>query len=343
MSAFDTILNKPALSLDDLVILLRSEDEQMKLLLKNAAGVKEKYIGNKVHLRGLIELSNVCSKNCFYCGIRKGNAGINRYNLSDDKVLEAAMFAFKNHFGSIVIQAGEIGNSSFTRRIEQLLRKIKQISGGKLGITLSLGEQSFETYQRWFEAGAHRYLIRIETSEGKLYRKLHPNDSLHDFDNRLRCINDLKKIGYQTGTGVMIGLPFQTVESLARDLLFMKDLDIDMVGMGPYIEHENTPLIQFREMLLQDYKRFELSLKMIAVLRIMMKDINIAATTAIQTLNRNGREEAIRAGANVIMPNITPGRYRDDYALYRNKPVTGLNHVDDLKMIESGLKRIGGL
>ena len=210
-----------------------------------------------------------------------------------------------------------------------------------MGITLSLGEQSFETYQRWFEAGAHRYLIRIETSEGKLYRKLHPNDSLHDFDNRLRCINDLKKIGYQTGTGVMIGLPFQTVESLARDLLFMKDLDIDMVGMGPYIEHENTPLIQFREMLLQDYKRFELSLKMIAVLRIMMKDINIAATTAIQTLNRNGREEAIRAGANVIMPNITPGRYRDDYALYRNKPVTGLNHVDDLKMIESGLKRIG--
>jgi len=213
---------------------------------------------------------------------------------------------------------------------KKLLREIKRMSDKKLGITLSLGEQSFETYQNWFNAGAHRYLLRIETSDRNFYQKLHPADRNHDFDRRLQCLKDLKIIGYQTGTGVMIGLPFQTHEHLAGDLLFMRDLDIDMAGMGPYIEHVDTPLFQFKDLLLPIEKRLNLSLKMIAILRILMKDINIAATTALQAIGKIGREKAIKAGANVMMPNITPGDFRDEYALYQNKPCTDEN-ADDCK------------
>jgi biotin synthase len=161
-------------------------------------------------------------------------------------------------------------------------------------------------------------LLRIETSDRELYKKLHPSD--HLFEKRLECIHSLKRIGYQAGTGVMIGLPFQTVEHLAGDLEFMQEMDIDMVGMGPYIEHSETPLFQYRDELWDIQSRFDMSLKMIAVLRIMMKDINIAATTALQAIDPLGREKAVKVGANIIMPNITPGKYRNDYTLYQNKP-----------------------
>ncbi len=193
--------------------------------------------------------------------------------------------------------------------------------GKQLGVTISLGEQKDDVYREWFDAGAHRYLLRIEASDNELYRKLHPS-AMHSFERRLKCLRSLQSIGYQTGTGVMIGLPFQTLENLADDLLFMKDFDIDMVGMGPYIEHANTPLAAHSSTLLPLSERFDLSLKMIAVLRILMKDINIAAATALQAIDPLGREKAIKIGANIIMPNITPGVYRDNYALYENKPCT---------------------
>ncbi len=187
-------------------------------------------------------------------------------------------------------------------------------------VTLSLGEQKEEVYQRWFDAGAHRYLLRIETSNPELYQMYHPTDTLHEYARRLTCLKTLQRIGYQTGTGVMIGLPFQTTADLADDLLFMKQFDVDMVGMGPYIEHQHTPLYQYRSELLPIQERFGLALKMIAILRILMKDINIAAATALQAIDPLGREKAIRIGANIIMPNITPGKFRNDYALYENKP-----------------------
>jgi biotin synthase len=321
----DLLLNKTTFSQNELTILLQSQGEEKKALFKKAGEIKRKFVGNKVFLRGLIELSNICTKDCLYCGIRQGNQKINRYMLSEQQVLEAAEYAWKNRYGSVVIQSGEVSSPAFSKKIEGLLKSIKKLSNDELGITLSLGEQDYETYQRWFDAGAHRYLLRIETSNRELYGKLHPGDGKHIFDERLQCLHDMKKIGYQVGTGVMIGLPFQTFEHLAADLMFMQDLDIDMVGMGPYIEHDDTPLIHYKDLLLPPETRFELSLKMIALLRIMMKDINIAATTAMQALDNTGREKAILAGANVMMPNITPGTFRDDYALYRNKPCTTEN------------------
>jgi biotin synthase len=311
------------------------------MLFQKAAAVKEKYIGNIVYLRGLIEFSNICIKNCLYCGIRKGNKKINRFNISDVEIIDAARFALNECYGSIVMQSGEIVNDGFTKRIENLLREINQMSNGKLKITLSCGEQSEQTYQRWFNAGAHRYLLRIETFNRELYSKIHPNDEHHNWDRRLECINTLKKIGYQMGTGVMVGLPFQTLDDLAADLLFMQELDIDMCGLGPYIEHEETPLYQFRNGLLPLLERFDLSLKMIAILRILMKDINIAAATALQAIDKIGREKAIKVGANILMPNITPGEYRDDYALYHNKPCTNENAEDCRNCIEARVKIAG--
>ncbi len=215
---------------------------------------------------------------------------------------------------------GELESPVFTARIEKLIRGIKRLSHGQLGITLSLGEQEKEVFQRWFIAGAHRYLLRIETSNPELYQRYHPANTLHSFARRLTCLKTLQRIGYQTGTGVMIGLPFQTTTDLADDLLFMKQFNVDMVGMGPYIEHQHTPLYQYQSELLPIQERFDLALKMIATLRILMKDINIAAATALQAIDPLGREKAIRIGANIIMPNITPGKFRNDYALYENKP-----------------------
>jgi len=324
------ILRSEEPGIGDIVTLLKAEGDDMLDLFRESTKVKHHTSGNKVYYRGLIEFSNICEKNCYYCGIRKGNKEVKRYNLSDREILDAALFAHTNNYGSIVLQSGELSNKAFTRRITKLLKEIKKLSDGRLGITISLGEQTEEVYREWFDAGAHRYLLRIEASNPDLYSKLHPNDDLHNYHNRLDCLRILRKVGYQTGTGVMIGLPFQTYEDLAGDLLFMKNIDIDMVGMGPYIEHANTPLIQYKTELLPLKTRFELSLKMVALLRILMKDINIAASTALQAIDPLGREKAIQIGANVIMPNITPGAYRDSYNLYENKPCTD-DSADDCK------------
>lgn len=318
---FADILNKPALTVDDLTRMLRSEGKDRNMLFNKAAEVKQRHVGNKVFYRGLIEFSNICAKDCLYCGIRRSNREVERYNLSDDEIIEAAKFALENNYASIALQSGELESKVFTDRISTLLRTIKKMSAGKLGITISLGEQSESTYREWFEAGAHRYLLRIESSDPVLYSKIHPDNDLHRFERRVNCLRSLKKAGYQTGTGVMIGLPGQTYEQLANDLLFIKDMDIDMVGMGPYIEHVNTPLAELENKLNLE-ERFDLSLKMIASLRILMKDINIAAATALQAIDPLGREKAIKIGANIIMPNVTPGMYRDSYALYENKPCT---------------------
>ncbi|MEE4198074.1 MAG: [FeFe] hydrogenase H-cluster radical SAM maturase HydE [Bacteroidales bacterium] len=330
----DKLLAQDEFTKEDIVRLLTTNKEDRNKIFAQAARIKGEQVGKKVYYRGLIEMSNICSKNCYYCGIRKGNPKTKRYNITDQDILDAAQFAYQSRYGSLVLQAGEISSPKFTQRITTLLKQIKELSNNELGITLSLGEQPDEVYQEWFEAGAHRYLLRIESSNPDLYYKIHPKDKKHDFETRLNCLRSLQKTGYQTGTGVMIGLPFQTDEDLAGDLLFMKDFDIDMCGMGPYIEHEDTPLYQYKHLLKPIDERFTLSLKMIAILRILMKDINIAAATALQAIDPIGREKAVKVGANVIMPNITPGMYRDSYKLYENKPCTDEDASDCTNCLE---------
>jgi len=297
-----------------------SEPASLADLYAEANATKVSSIGNKVYLRGLIEFSNICSKNCYYCGIRRGNRAISRYELTDEEVLAAVDFAWKNRYGSVVLQSGERQSVYFTKRITRLLHEIKTYTNNELGITLSCGEQTGATYKEWFNAGAHRYLLRIETSNRELYYKLHPDNHKHSFDMRLAAIRQLRDEGYQVGTGVMIGLPFQTIEHLADDLLFFQSMNIDMVGMGPYLEHSRTPLYQYRHLMLPPEKRLELTLKMVAALRLLMPDINIAATTALQVLHPEGREMAVLAGANIIMPNMTLPEFRPDYLIYEHKP-----------------------
>lgn len=335
------ILHKSELSKADIIRLLSVKDDDEKLLFDFSGKIKQENVGNTVYLRGLIEFSNICEKDCYYCGIRKSNASIQRYILTEKEVLAVVKMAYDSGYGSIVIQSGEVHNKTFTEKINRILKASKELTYGEIGITLSCGEQTEDTYRKWFESGAHRYLLRIESSSEELYRKIHPNDITHNYEKRVEALHTLKRIGYQVGSGVMIGLPFQTVENLADDLLFMKQFDIDMCGMGPYIEHHETPLFAFKDSLMPLKERFNLSLKMIAILRIMMPDINIAATTALQTIDKVGREKAIQVGANILMPNITPRKYRDDYFLYENKPVSGQSKEDDLKNLEKSLQAIG--
>ncbi|PKN72889.1 MAG: [FeFe] hydrogenase H-cluster radical SAM maturase HydE [Candidatus Cloacimonetes bacterium HGW-Cloacimonetes-3] len=298
-------------------LLSVTDKAELTQLFQRAYEVKKQFVGTKVYFRGIVELSNVCKKNCYYCGIRSGNSDVERFTLSKDEAVTSALWAYDQQYGSVVIQSGERDDAQFVDFIEDIVSTIREKSNHELGITLSLGEQSEETYKRWYAAGAHRYLLRIETSNRELYRKLHPAD--HDWEYRVNCIRTLKRIGYQSGTGVMIGLPYQTLEHLVDDIMFFYDEDIDMIGMGPFIPHEDTPLANA----LPEYNEAEhldLALKMIAVCRIVLKDVNIASTTALQALKSDGREMGLLAGANIIMPNITDTKYRGNYQLYRGKP-----------------------
>jgi biotin synthase len=286
-------------------------------LIRRAYDTKLATIGRKVHFRGILELSNICAKNCFYCGIRKESTDTVRYQMTQEEILECAKWALDAEYGSVVLQAGERTDETFIRFVEEATRAIKSLDGGSLGITLSLGEQTEKTYRRWFDAGAHRYLLRIESSNPRLYAQLHPGD--HSWEARRECLDILRSIGYQVGTGVMIGLPGQSAEDLADDLEFYRRIDVDMVGMGPYVIHAETPLAA--QSAGYDPKRqLDLSLRMIALTRLYLPDINIAATTALQALHPQGREMGLKAGANIIMPNLTPTRYRSLYTLYQGKP-----------------------
>jgi biotin synthase len=341
MNDIEKILTDHNFTKEKIVQLLQTKGEEREDLLKKAQKTKEEKIGNKVFFRGLIEFSNICSKDCLYCGIRKSNEKVVRYNTSDDEILAACRFAWENRFGSVVLQSGEISSPAFVKRVDSLLKKIKQLSNNELGITLSCGEQTLGTYRRWFESGAHRYLLRIESSNPELYYKIHPNTKKHSFEKRIKALHFLRETGYQTGTGVMIGLPFQSYEDLAEDLLFIKKMDIDMCGMGPYIEHENTPLYQYKHFLITKQARFDLTLKMIATLRLMMPDINIAASTALQAIYPDGREKGLMAGANIIMPNITPFEYRKEYKLYEGKPSLDKDNEQFLDSLKERIEKTG--
>jgi len=322
----------------EIVSLLKLEGEKINELYKYAYDVRLKHVGKKVYLRGIIEFSNICVKNCYYCGIRRDNASLERFTMTPDDIVETAVWAHENGYASMVLQSGERKDEEFVATMERVLSAIADKTQGKMAVTISLGEQSRKTYKRWLDAGARRYLLRIETSNPDLYESLHPAD--HSFAERLQCLHVLRDLGYQLGTGVMIGLPGQTVEHLADDVLFFEKMDIDMIGMGPYIAHPATPLAD-KPAPLSPEASLDLALKMIAVTRIELVDVNIAATTALQTLNPIGREMGLMAGANVVMPNITDTKYRSLYKLYEGKPCLDENAEMCRHCLEKRILSIG--
>lgn len=300
---------------DDLAFLLSlSAPEDNARLFAAARALKLRCCGRGVAVRGLVEAGNVCAKDCLYCGIRKSAPGVRRYTLPAGEIVAAAEEAKRLGYASLVIQSGEIESEAHTRFIEDVLRRIAPLD---LGVTLSLGEQTEETYARWREAGATRYLLRIETSSPALYAKLHPADC--SWERRRECLAALRRSGYQVGTGVMCALPGQTASDLARDIVFFGEIDADMIGMGPYIPAAGTPLAESAPAMAKT-ERLALGLRMIAATRLYLHDVNIAAATALQALADDGREQGVMAGANVLMPNVTAVSRRRDYQLYDGKP-----------------------
>lgn len=323
------------LTREDIVSLLRSDDDNNYMLFKEASEVKKENLGNAIYLRGLIEYSNLCGKNCLYCGVRKDNKKINRYTLNDEEVFNAAITARDMGFGSITLQAGELDSHTHINKIESLIRAIRKITDNKVGITLSLGEQSSEAYRRWFEAGASLYLLRIEASGKNLFERVHPDDSHNNYHFRHECLKTIQNTGYSTGVGLIVGLPHQTLYDLADDIIFMRELDIDICGISPFIEHTDTPIGKGGSDTFFLNERFNLTLKMIAIMRIIMKDIDIVAATAFRSIDPTGLEKAILAGANIIMPNLTPIKYREGYKLYEQKPdakVIDRNNISGLNL-----------
>lgn len=292
-------------SRNDIIEVLK-DDSNNDWLFSLADKTREEYVGDEVHLRGLIEFSNICKRQCKYCGLRCEDKFIDRYRISKENIISYAEHAVNMGYKTIVLQSGEDEYYN-TDLMCEIIEGIKKLG---VALTLSIGEKTYEEYKAFKEAGADRYLIRIETTDKTLYNQMHPN---MDFDNRVRCLEDLGRLGYEVGTGCLVGLPNQTIESLADDILFFKEINADMVGIGPFIPHPHTPLKDSAT------GSFTLALKVMALTRILLKDINIPATTAMETLNPNGRIIALQSGANVVMPNVTTTEYRAKYEIYPNK------------------------
>lgn len=294
-----------SLSKPEIAELLADEQNEDKLF-KQADLVRKQNVGDEVHLRGLIEFSNICRNNCLYCGIRKGNAKALRYRMEPDELVKTAEKAAAMGFKTIVMQSGEDAYYT-TERMCNIIERIKKFD---VAVTLSIGERTYAEYKAFREAGADRYLMRIETTDKKLYRKLDPNMS---WQRRYECLLILRELGYELGSGIMVGLPEQSISSIADDLIFLKNLRVDMAGIGPFIPHPNTPLAKCNG------NNLHLALRTMAVMRLMMPDINIPATTAMESLHPQGRLMALQSGANVVMPNVTEGEYRKLYELYPGK------------------------
>ena len=297
------------LSRDEIIALLK-DDSINEELFKAADEVRKKYLGDEVHLRGLIEFTNICKRNCMYCGLRRDNKNLNIYRLSHEEIVDFAKKAVSYGYKTLVLQGGE--DDYYT--VERLVPIVKDLKALGVALTLSIGERPFEEYEALKKAGADRFLLRIETTDRELYEELDPGMS---HENRIQCLKNLRKLGYEVGSGCLVGLPGQKIESLADDILFFKELDVDMNGIGPFIPNEDTPLKD------AEGGQFELALKVMAIVRLLLPDINIPATTAMETLNKQGRVIALQCGANVVMPNVTEGEYRKLYALYPGKICTG--------------------
>ncbi|HEY8421649.1 MAG TPA: [FeFe] hydrogenase H-cluster radical SAM maturase HydE [Thermoclostridium sp.] len=305
--------------------------EVSEYLFEKARTVRVQNYGYDVYIRGLIEFTNYCKNDCYYCGIRKSNCMAERYRLTKEQILECCSVGYGLGFRTFVLQGGEDGY--FTdERIVDIIRSVKT-RYPDCAVTLSIGEKSYESYKAFFEAGADRYLLRHETANSEHYRKLHPK--VLSPDNRKQCLYNLKDIGYQVGCGFMVGSPYQTTDCLVEDLLFIKELNPHMVGIGPFIPHHETPFAG------NEAGTLELTLFLLGIIRLILPDVLLPATTALGTIHPKGRELGILAGANVVMPNLSPKSVRQKYMLYDNKICTGDEAAECLCCMKKRMESIG--
>lgn len=318
-----------------------ASDTQLQLLLTSNASeeplaaaadkVRREHYGTDVYIRGLIEFTNYCKNNCYYCGIRAGNNNLKRYRLSEEEILACCKEGYGLGFRTFVLQGGEdltYSDDDICRMVEKMKHLYPDCA-----VTLSLGEKSYDAYKRYYMAGADRYLLRHEAANDALYGKLHPEDM--SLTNRKKCLYNLKEIGYQVGAGLMVGVPYQTIDNLIEDLRFLQDLSPDMIGIGPYMVHHDTP---FKDM---PNGSLSLTLKLLSIIRLMFPYVLLPATTALGTIHPKGREMGLKAGANVIMPNLSPSGVRELYSLYENKICTGEEAAECRRCLEARVQNAG--
>lgn len=328
----DRLRRERRLSAEEYKALLLCHDvDVLKYLHEQAREVALGVFGNGIYIRGLIEITNRCRNNCYYCGIRKANQNVIRYELTQEEILECCREGYALGFRTFVLQGGEapaVKDDWITRTVSAIHREFPDCA-----ITLSLGEKQREVYERFFRAGANRYLLRHETHNTDHYRHLHPVEM--SLQQRLQCLTWLKEIGYQTGTGIMVGSPGQSINHLVEDLLFIEQLHPEMIGIGPFIPHRDTPFAT------DPPGSMETTLNLLSIFRLIHPQVLLPATTALATLAPDGREQGILAGANVVMPNLSPSEQRENYSLYDNKASLGAEAAEGLYLLEEKLAAIG--
>ncbi len=327
MNYADKLISGQKLTISEFEQIIINKDEHFELFKEKAFEKTQEIFGDKMFVRGLIEISNVCKNDCLYCGIRKSNQNVTRYALSDEEILDCCTEGYEAGFKSFVLQGGE-NDKDYSYLVKSIKDKFPQST-----ITLSLGEKSKEEYKKLKDAGADRYLLRHETADLEHYKKLHPSEM--SLENRMECLKNLKELGFQTGCGFMVGSPYQTPATLAKDLFFIQEFKPYMVGIGPFIPQADTPFGN------EAAGSAELTLYLLSVLRLMIPDLFLPATTALESLVKGGREKGLLHGANVIIPNISPVDVREKYQLYDNKFFTKTNAVEVMNSIkEIELKKV---
>lgn len=327
----DRLASGDALSREDYLYLIEHRDEARDYAAAAARAVREKYYGNKVFIRGLIEFTNYCRNNCYYCGIRAGNAKCERYRLTPEEISSCADAGYALGFRTFVLQGGE--DPHFTDEVLCGVVRALKVAHPDCAVTLSIGERSYESYLALREAGADRYLIRHETANREHYASLHP--ATMSFDNRQRCISDLKSLGYQVGVGFMVGSPGQTLRDLANEMIYLRRISPEMVGIGPFIPHHDTPLGG------ETAGSAEMTTFLLSLIRLTLPSVLLPATTALGTVDPLGRERGIEAGANVLMPNLSPSGVRKKYLLYDNKICTGDEAAQCIECLKRRINKTG--
>lgn len=312
-------------------LISNSEDCNVRYLTERAREAAVKVYGGDIYIRGLIEISNYCRNNCYYCGIRRGNKRADRYRLTSGEIRECIDYGYRLGFRTFVLQGGE--DAALTDEFLTDIIKAAKVRYGDCAITLSLGERTYESYTRLYEAGADRYLLRHETADRGHYGKLHPDEM--SYDNRLECLRQLKEIGYQTGCGMMIGSPYQTVDNIIKDIRLIERLKPHMVGLGPFIPHTDTQFAEY------EAGSAELTLRVMSVIRLMLPDVLLPSTTALETIVGDAHKTGILAGCNVIMPNLSPAHAKERYTLYDNKAVSGSEAASGLSVLKKNMESIG--
>lgn len=313
------------------LIALADDSQQELYLFEKARQKREEIYGNTIYVRGLIELSNYCKNNCLYCGIRAVNTSIERYRLSKEQILDCTRYGYELGFRTFVLQGGEDPAYS-DQYICDIVRQIKE-EHPDCAVTLSIGEKTYESYKAYKDAGADRYLLRHETATEEHYRLLHPEKM--SFENRQRCLEDLKSLGYQVGSGFMVGSPFQTIEHIVADLRYLQQLEPDMIGIGPFIPHHQTPFAD------KEQGNLHLTLRLIAILRLMFPNALLPSTTALGSIHPEGRKMGLRCGANVVMPNLSPLDVRNLYKIYDNKAYVNAEAAEGIAILKKEAEEIG--